>query len=294
MMFEEPIPRLREAVIELAVHCNGIHILLDDLDKGWPPRRVEEQDVTMVKHLIETLNRISRDLRKRGVDVGHLLFLRSDIYERLVEQTSDRGKYNVINVDWSDPEQLRHLLNVRVSTSVDEERASDAWQALNPSMPSGDALDKLIAASLMRPRFLIDLCERMLSFAVNRGHLVVEEDDVNDAISQMSLYLVSDFGYEMRDIAGTPEDIFYHFIGVEGKLTTEELRNILSFDQLGIGIDETIDLLLWYGFLGIVASNGKQTFIYDRAYDFRRLEAERRAAGTSVRYVVNPAFVSGL
>jgi hypothetical protein len=52
MMFEEPIPALREAVLGLAVNFNGIHVLLDDLDKGWPPRRVELQDVAMVKHLI--------------------------------------------------------------------------------------------------------------------------------------------------------------------------------------------------------------------------------------------------
>ena len=294
MMFEKPIPALREAVLSLATHFNGIHVLLDDLDKGWPPRRVELQDVAMVKHLIETLNRIGRDLRRRDVDFYHLLFLRSDIYERLVEQTSDRGKYNVINVDWSDPEQLRHMLSVRVTTSLDDAEVDRAWKALNPSMSSGDAIERLISASLMRPRFLIDLCERMLSFAVNRGHQVVEEEDVSDAIAQMSLYLVSDFGYEMRDIAGTPEDIFYRFIGAGERLKPEELEALISSDELGIGIKETIDLLLWYGFLGIFASNGKPTFIYDRAYDFRRLEAEKRAAGTGIRYVVNPAFVSGL
>ena len=294
MMFEEPIPALREAVFSLAAHFDGIHVLLDDLDKGWPPRRVELQDVAMVKHLIETLNRIGRDLRRKDVDFYHLLFLRSDIYERLVEQTSDRGKYNVINVDWSDPEQLRHMLSVRVTTSLDDAEVDRAWKALNPSMPSGDAIERLISASLMRPRFLIDLCERMLSFAVNRGHKIVEDEDVSDAIAQMSLYLVSDFGYEMRDIAGTPEDIFYRFIGAGERLKQEDLEALISSDELGIGIQETINLLLWYGFLGIFASNGKPTFIYDRAYDFRRLEAEKRAAGAGIRYVVNPAFVSGL
>ncbi|MGR3507656.1 MAG: P-loop ATPase, Sll1717 family [Sulfitobacter sp.] len=294
MMFEEPIPALREAVLNLAGHFNGIHILLDDLDKGWPPRRVELQDVAMVKHLIETLNRIGRDLRRKDVNFYHLLFLRSDIYERLVEQTSDRGKYNVINIDWSDPEQLRHMLNIRVTTSLNEADVDRAWEALNPTMASGDAIENLIYASLMRPRFLIDLCERMLSFAVNRGHHVVEDGDVKDAIAQMSLYLVSDFGYEMRDIAGTPEDIFYRFIGAGERLTQEQLEDLISSDELGLGVTETIDLLLWYGFLGIFASNGKPTFIYDRAYDFRRLKAEKRAAADTVRYVVNPAFVSGL
>lgn len=293
-MFEEPIPALRSSVIELSTYCEGISVLIDDLDKGWPPRRVEKQDVMMVKHLIESLNRIRRDLSRKDVEFHHLLFLRGDIYERLVELTSDRGKYNVINVDWSDPIQLENLILVRVTTSVDENEEQAAWRAFNPAIGGSDAVQTMIASSLMRPRFLIDLSERTLSFAINRGHQSVEEGDVNDAIEQMSLYLVSDFGYELRDVAGTPEDIFYLFIGAPERISPDDLRKILSQNQLEIGLDETIDLLLWYGFLGIKGVNGSANFIYDRAYDFRRLEADRRARGSNLEYVLNPAFLSGL
>lgn len=293
-MFEKPIPDLREYIVKLSDSFDSIHILIDDLDKGWPPRRVENQDVMMVKHLIETLQKIRRDLARKNINVNHLLFLRGDIYERLVERTSDRGKYNVINVDWSDPVQLENLLLVRVSTSVDEDEEEIAWQALNPSMPGGDAFTRMLSASLMRPRFLIDVCERTLSFAVNRGHHVVHEEDVNDAIDQMSFYLVSDFGYEMRDVAGTPEDIFYYFIGVPERVSEKELIGILEGTKMIEDIPEAISLLLWYGFLGIIGKNGGHVFIYNRAYDFRRLEAERKSLGDRIEYVLNPAFLRGL
>lgn len=223
-----------------------------------------------------------------------MLFLRGDIYERLVEGTSDRGKYNVINVDWSDPLQLENLLFVRVATSVEENEEDEAWKALNPPMPGGDAVGRMISASLMRPRFLIDLCERTMSFAINRGHARVENVDVEDAIQQMSLYLVSDFGYEMRDVAGTPETIFYLFIGCPERISTERLHSILAGAKIDLDVTETVDLLLWYGFLGIVSANGSSVFIYERAYDFRRLEAERSSRGEGLEYAVNPAFLSGL
>ncbi|RJL00949.1 hypothetical protein D3P06_12945 [Paracoccus aestuarii] len=293
-MFERPIPALREAIAAICDGYDEIHILIDDLDKGWPPRRVEPQDVMMVKHLIETLQKIRRELSKKDIELSHLIFLRGDIYERLVEGTSDRGKYNVINVDWSDPLQLENLLLVRVATSVEEDDEELAWRALNPPMPGGDAVGRMISASLMRPRFLIDLCERTLSFAINRGHASVEEDDVQDAIQQMSLYLVSDFGYEMRDVAGTPEDIFYLFIGSAEKLNQAQLKEVLGKSDVDLNVDETVDLLLWYGFLGIVSANGSPVFIYDRAYDFRRLEAERRSRGNELTYILNSAFLSGL
>jgi hypothetical protein len=75
-------------------------------------------------------------LTKRKIYLKHLVFLRSDIYERLVEQTSDMGKYYVIKVDWSDPEQLRHLLRQRVINNLDPMH-EDAWNARNPPMKAG-------------------------------------------------------------------------------------------------------------------------------------------------------------
>lgn len=152
----------------------------------------------------------------------------------------------------------------------------------------------MIESSLRRPRFLIDLCERTLSFAVNRGHSTVDEDDVEEGMRQMSLYLVSDFAYELRDVAGTPENIFYKFIGASDLLTEVELESMLSQDTLGLGIKDTIDMLLWYGFLGIVSELNKPIFIYDRAYDFRRLEAERTSKGQEALYAINTAFLRGL
>ena len=110
----------------------------------------------------------------------------------------------------------------------------------------------------------------------------------------MSLYLVSDFGYEMRDIAGTPEDIFYSFIGASHLLTEEELAVILRDDALNLGVDETVELLLWYGFLGVVTASDKSVFIYDRAYDFKRLLAERSEQKGDRLYAVNSAFLLGL
>jgi hypothetical protein len=295
LLFERPIPRIRDAILSFTDLVSEVVLLVDDLDKGWPPLQVEKHDVATIKHLVEVLNRIQRDLGRRGLPLKHIVFLRSDIYERLVEQTSDRGKYNVIKVDWSDPEQLRHLLRERIFSMLDNALHEDAWDAVNPEMSPGvSAIDKMIETSLRRPRFLIDLMERTLSFAINRGHGFITSDDVAEGARQMSLYLVSDFAYEMRDIAGTPEDIFYSFIGASELLTQGEVENIIEPLGLTLDIDEMMELLLWYGFLGIIDEHNRPVFIYDRAYDFRRLEAERGPIVEDVLYSINPAFLLGL
>lgn len=295
LLFERPIPRLREAVLSFGDFFSEIVILIDDLDKGWPPLQVEAHDVATIRHLIEVLNKVQRDLTRKGVGFRHLVFLRSDIYERLVEQTSDRGKYNVIKVDWSDPEQLRHLLRERIINTLDKSHHEDAWAAIDPEVEPGiTAVDKLIETSLRRPRFLIDVMERTLSFAINRGHGFVTSDDVSEGARQMSLYLVSDFAYEMRDLAGTPQDLFYSFIGAPSSLSHEEIEKLLADVKLDLTTGQVVELLLWYGFLGVFDDQQRPVFIYDRAYDYRRLEAERGPVSATVRYAINPAFLLGL
>jgi hypothetical protein len=55
-----------------------------------------------------------------------------------------------------------------------------------------------------------------------------------------------------------------------------------------------VDLLLWYGFLGIPDARNRPVYIYNREYDYKRLEAERDRLGDSLVYYVNAAFLEGL
>ncbi|MBV5349959.1 hypothetical protein JZU71_02020, partial [bacterium] len=45
-LFEKPIPKLREAISSFNDIADQIVVLIDDLDKGWPPRRVEPHDIS--------------------------------------------------------------------------------------------------------------------------------------------------------------------------------------------------------------------------------------------------------
>ncbi len=294
MMFETSIPKLRNEIAGFTDVADEIVVLIDDLDKGWPPLRVESHDISMVKHLLEGLTRIQRDLGRHKFSLRYLVFLRSDIYELLVQETSDRGKYNPIRVDWSDEQQLRNLIRERVISAVETSKQGDAWNAINPPNKHGDTISLLIENSLRRPRYLIDLCERTISCAMNRGHAFVTPEDVDEGLRQMALYLVSDFAYEMRDVKGTPDTILFSFIGAARFLTEIEIGLVIANEKLGITLSETIDFLLWYGFLGFLSEATSPRFIYDVEYDFRRLAAERSSLNGDVVYVVNSAFLKGL
>ena len=293
-LFVKVMPELRRSVQSLSGNVKGIYLLIDDLDKGWPARQVADEDVSTIRHLIEVLRKIRNDLLAIDVDFRHFLFLRGDIYEQLVRTTSDRGKYNAVQVDWNDPKQLEFMLRLRVEASVGEAHAHEAWNAIDTKVDgAGSSVSQMIEYSLRRPRFLIELCERVISTAVNRGHVAVTTDDMDEALRQMSLYLVSDFGYEMRDVTGISEDILYTFIGQPEKLSHGAVVALLSDVVSSDEIERAIDTLLWYGVLGVWKS-GTPKFIYDLSYDFRRLLAERPRNSGAREYSVNPAFVRGL
>jgi hypothetical protein len=204
-----------------------------------------------------------------------------------VENTADRGKFDPIKVDWSDPEQLSNLLYQRVISALPEGKEDAAWSAVNPVMEDKrSAVDVMIGASLMRPRFLIDLAEKALSIAVNRGHSAITVDDVKTALEKHSLYLVTDFGLEVRDVSGLSEKIFYDFIGEGQRLTREQVADIVSKRSNGLDPEKIVDLLLWYGFLGIPDARGRPVYIYNRDYDYKRLEAERDRLGDGLVYYV--------
>lgn len=57
--------------------------------------------------------------------------------------------------------------------------------------------------------------------------------------------------------------------------------------------DRLIQLLLWYGFLGLALASDKKVFIYDVEYDFKRLMAQAGSRETTL-YCINPAFIDGL
>jgi hypothetical protein len=225
----------------------------------------------------------------------HMLFLRSDVYEQFVEETADRAKQNLIPTNWSDPEQLTHLIHQRVISTIDAESREEAWRITNPTLDDGrTAVAHMIESSLMRPRFLIELCERAISFAVNRGHAAVMPDDVQAALEKHSIYLVSFFGYELRDVSGISDKIFYAFMGHPDRLDEKEIDAIVTQTRNGYSTNELIEMLIWYGFLGIPDGHGKPVYIYHRDYDMRRLQAERDRLGSGVKYSVNPAFLRGL
>lgn len=271
-----------------------IVLLFDNIDKSWLAQGVNEFDVRLVRLLVESLDKIRRDFEAQNLDFKSVVFLRNDIYELMVDQTPDRGKAAQIRIDWNDRGKLRQVIFRRLASSTGNSKLGfdQLWtRFFVPLVHGRDSFEYFVDHCLMRPRFLINIIENAIANGINRGHEQVQEQDCTDAVRQHSLYLVNDFGYEIRDVSGLPSEILYSLVGASGLVTRSEVIELFrKFKVENQDLDTAFRLMLWYGVLGVAAGTGSEHFIYDYDYDMQRLEAEIRNSKDEVLYMINQAL----
>lgn len=294
------VKALSEKVIEYAKTKDFILILFDNLDKGWPPHGVDKDDILMIRTLLDATRKIERLMAKNEVDCKTLVFLRNDVYELLVENTSDRGKEGLISIDWTDPSLLRELILKRLifSGAKKESDFYKVWSEICvPIIDDEESSTYLIERSLMRPRCLINLMEYCISHAVNMGNKKIELGDIKDGLYAYSLDLIRDIGYEIKDVFPVAQDVLYGFIVSKPclKLRDIEAKIMETGIDSAVEVKVIIDFLLWFGFFGIRQDEAKVLYIYNCNYDMKLFTAKIKKEGIdSIDYCINPAFWPGL
>ena len=153
----------------------------------------------------------------------------------------------------------------------------------------------MIDRSLMRPRGLLELLRFCRSRAVNLGHERIEATDIVEGEKAYASELLNNIMFEIRDVFPTGAEVLYEFLESPVEFQGNTVRQILT---QAVGDDQwqrMLDVLLWYGFLGVVREDQEVTYIYDVTYDMRRLMGLiRRRGDDQVRFRINPAFWQAL
>ena len=299
LLYMHDVDRLKRELGEyLRSFKKAVWLLFDNIDKGWSPHGITPDDLTIVRCLLDATRKLERDLSSRPIDAHSLIFLRVDVYEHLLRETSDRGKESKVVLDWNDGELLREMMRKRFvfnepSPGLDFQ---EVWSRICVRYVDGEeSFQYLIDRSLMRPRYLINLVSYCKSHAVNLRHSRIEVDDVERGLQSYSSDLVAEIGLEIRDVLPEAEDVLYCLVGVTRVIAGQELEKCLQaggFGDRGL-MARIIDILLWYGVLGIWISDEESTYIYDVNYDANLLRAMDRKRTARV-YSMNPAMWKGL
>ena len=297
LIYSHNIAELRQHLKEYLAQKGTLWILIDGIDKGWPSTGLEGEDLLIIRALIDASRKLEQDFSKAKIEVVPLVFLRNDVYELLVQETSDRGKVTHVRLDWTDRDVMREMLKRRVlaNEAYGEEAdfEHDVWPQICVTHCDGaETIDLLIDRSLMRPRFFLDLITLCKGSAVNLGHDRIDESDIVKGIEAYSSNLLTDIGYEIGDISEDGDQLLYDFLGCSSILGASELVEILQVHQGEDKHHKLIRLLLWYGFLGVLVDGQEPVYIYSPNvnYNMATLSALIRKQGQSLKYQINQAF----
>ncbi|WP_321386367.1 P-loop ATPase, Sll1717 family [Alcaligenes phenolicus] len=294
LLYKHDVKQLKDSLGEYLKHKKILWLLFDNLDNGWPTTGLQHEDLLMIRALIDATRKIERQFNSSDLKVRSVIFLRNDVYELLVKETSDRGKEASVVLDWTDSDLLRELVRLRiVSNGLDEDLDfRSAWSLLFVSHHKGEETSQfLIDRSLMRPRFLLNLISHCKSFAINLNHKVIESDDIEKGVAAYSADILRDIGYELRDVSEYTEEVLYAFISSPSTLSEKDVIDRLV--QFGLDPEKSgrvMDLLFWYGFLGICINSEDPKFIYDFSYNKALMDGVKRNSNKSVSLAINQAF----
>ena len=298
LVHKHNIREIREALSTYLEFKNSVWVLFDNLDTGWSSHGLTDEDVLILRSLIDAARKVQHRMQSDDHDFHCVVFIRNDVYQLLVEASSDYGKESRAVLDWTEPDLLREMLRKRlVQNDLPEDTPFDrVWSQICVSHYKGEESSQyLIERSLMRPRNLLKLFGHCRGFAVNLGHDRIGDGDLEKGLYAYSLDLITEADQELTDIIGSDTTLLYHFIGEGDQFTNKKLFSILKGASIPEDLtDEILEFLLYYGFIGISYDAEAVKYIFDVGYDMRLLKVLISKHASTLIYVLNPAFYPAL
>jgi hypothetical protein len=290
LIHRKPIRELNDAITAyLKVGKRDVWLLFDNLDKGWAVQSAHNEDILLLRALLEATRKLQRQFESRDVDLFSVVFIRNDIYQHLILEPADRGKETAALLDWNDSDLFKDIIGRRIAQSTGIDRTFDELWAtfFVPHVKGEDSFQFILSRTLMRPREVLRFVRDCINTAVNRKHEKVTEEDILKAQTAYSAEALVDISLEMRDVKPQYDNVPYAFIGCTSILSSVEVRSKLI--EAGIPeaeLPEVMELLLWFGVLGIHVNDDEERYSYQFEHDPKLM----KAGLTKYAYCLHSAF----
>lgn len=293
------INHLRNHLGNVLHRRENVKILIDNLDKSWNDNADLLKISELLFGLLNVVHRITDEFERNNyrqikVNLSLIVFLRSDIFSRIMSHASERDKIPIKFLNWSEPRLLFKVIEKRINFSINGITSPDAlWNEYFCSEVDGIPLKSYIERLIIpRPRDIIFLIKTAIQEAINRGHTKVEEEDIKSAEYSYSDYalrsLFPENGNRIKDL----ELILYEFAGQNSILSQEELEECLKVNSTEDTV-QLINILCEMTFIGQEIQNDKFEYYSDRRSSQITNKLAQRLAernSRSIRYEIHPAF----
>jgi hypothetical protein len=270
-----------------------VWMLLDNLDKGWPITAATTEDIMILKCLLEATRKIQRQFESRRVEFHTIVFIRNDIYQHLVLDPADRGKDTAVLLDWNDPEVFKEIIDRRIVYSTElNEPFNILWPHFFETHVDGEeSFSYILNHTLMRPRDVLRFTRECINVAVNRGHDKVTQADIRQAERSYSDDALVDISMELKDVDPDYVDVPYAFIGAHTILSRDDLEQLLREAKVPPDkLENAIELLLWFGFLGIYVNPDEERYSFQFHHDVKKM----LSGLINPIYCIHPSFRTAL
>lgn len=291
--------KLRKYLGRVLQKKEGVKILIDNLDKGWNDSADLSNLSELLFGLLNVTHKITSEFQRNTykheqVNLSLIVFLRSDIFSRIMSHAPERDKISTKFLNWSDPQLLFRVIEKRIDYSSNgitspEKFWKDYFCETVGGIPLKEYIHNLI---IPRPRDIILLFKIALQEAVNRNHKIVEEKDFESAEYTYSEYafqsLLPENGKRVKDL----ESILYEFVGRNSIINQEEVEECISVNK-EVDINYVIQILCETTFLGQeIMPNKFEYYSEKKPAQITNKLAQRHSerTGESKRYKINSAF----
>jgi hypothetical protein len=202
---------------------------------------------------------------------------------------ADRGKDNPVVLDWNDPEVFKEIIRRRIASSTGlDAKFEELWLFFFASHVRGqESFAYILDRTLSRPREVLRFVKDSIDVAVNRGHESVREEDILHAEASYSDDALVDLTLELKDVSPEFSNVPYAFIGTSFTLSEKQVEALIA--SAGVNISaarKVLELLLWFGFLGVQVYPDEERYAYQYQHNLQKMHSGTSLSG----YSIHPAF----
>jgi hypothetical protein len=293
---------MRDVIVEALSEERKLVILVDNLDKSWD----KQSDILFLSEfllgLLSASDRVQTDLKKKiansgsDIQVNLTVFLRSDIFYKIMESAREPDKIRNIKITWDDPDILFRLLDERYNSMQNGKSIiGELWSKYFCQSVYGVPIKEYIANQILpRPRDLIFLANAALNTAINRGHGMVREEDFRNAEKLYSEYAIDSILVENGISLTELEHILYEFAGCQSILTIDQIEAFyLKAGMPPEMFQKVTDRLCSLSFLGMEVAQNQFRFSDDQHEHKKNLVLSRKFCENSnapTRFQIHKCF----
>jgi hypothetical protein len=294
--FEELLQAARMYDVERHLKTFGsefnIRLIVDD--RNWSPSSEAANRL-----ILSMLNEIHAIMSNQAPNLKPAVFIRRDVFSWLKENDPELLKKDPAPLSWT-PDALEVLVGSRIARHyrISDDDPSAIFERVFPRFTQGQPTrDFIFCRTLLRPRDVIQFCQKAVEFAQRAGRESVAEEDVLAAWDPSGELLAAQMeteysarypGLSHGVLAFFEQPVSQSWSRVKPKVEELAAKYASECGWLARAAREPIyfvQVLYETGFVGIETAGGTRWFDADRAF-----EDLVRALPEDFSVVIHPAF----